>query len=344
MLVFLQIVGGIVVFIILVVLLFYVYFRIKMGKYYGMDAANELCPLHIHLNEDLAPEWVQKKAAKKIADELLELGFVRGKTYSIYEMNDYEMNSFFKPPFTAVMYNHPVAGNWVDIVAETDDGKMITLSNAPMGDSINMRPGNEKHFIPDDSPSGLFEKIQQSLQGRHCIELDAVQFREYFENEYKKDMLWRHRNGGASLEEFVDTAKLAGKKFSEKNIREAFVEFKENELSQWHEAALREYRERENIAEDDYENIEYGLFIVPAKTDPAAFISYLSQTGFVDYDSQEKLMTAYEDEEDVPALFEKINQALSPELRAKKYAEIDYPIAITIYKISENMLQDYYGK
>jgi len=341
---FLQILGGIVLSIILLIVFFIVFIRLKFGKVSQLDSANQSVPLIIHLNEDPIPDWLENKNARKFEQALHDLGFTDGKAYTVYEMEGYQLKSYFNSPYTAVVYNHEIAGNWLDIVAETTEGYEYTVSNTPMGEAINCRPETERHVIRNTDVSGLFAKIQERVGSQHCINADAGNFRIYFESIYKKDMSWKHRNGGISFEEFVNTARETNKKYSDKIIKEAFIETKENELNQWHEAALEEYKNQMELSDSDFEDIEYYLFIVPMKTDPSAFIGYLNEVEFVSYDNREKLLSIYENEENIPALFDKINDSLSPELRAKKCGEVDYPIAISIYKINSSMKDGYYGK
>ena len=66
---FLQIIGGIFVVIIGLIAAIFIFFKLKFGKY--MNANTDQPPLHIHLNEDISPDWLNKPAAKKVSKELI---------------------------------------------------------------------------------------------------------------------------------------------------------------------------------------------------------------------------------------------------------------------------------
>ena len=114
---FLQVIGSLVLGIIVIMLGIYLYMRIKLGKYANVDSSKDMSPLTIHLNEEIMPDWISKKNAIAIEKELIDLGFIPDKSYTIVEMDGMQLRSYFNTPYTAVMYTHPIAGLWVDMVA-----------------------------------------------------------------------------------------------------------------------------------------------------------------------------------------------------------------------------------
>jgi len=147
-------------------------------------------------------------------------------------------------------------------------------------------------------------------------------------------MLWKNRNGGISLEEFIDTAKATNKKYSDSDINEAFIETKCQELGQWHYAALEEYKNLHKTSHDDFDEVEYNLIIVPSQTNTSAYIDYLYEHAYLTEENSEKFKKIHDKDMDITRLFETINESFSPELRATKLGEVDYPIQISIYKIA----------
>ncbi|MEA3490955.1 MAG: hypothetical protein U9R27_03560 [Campylobacterota bacterium] len=338
MTILLQILGALLLGAVLLILGFYLYIRIKMGKYADMDLEKDLTPLIIHLNEECLPDWVETPKAVAIADELKNLGFIEGKSYIVVEMDGFELKSYHKAPFTAVMYSHPIAGNWIDIMANTKDDYEYTVTNAPMGSEMDIPPNTEKYFLVDDTPSQLFAKIKELVGDKECQEIDIDNFRESFESAYKKEMQWKNKNGGISFEEFIKIAENDPQNYSDDIIDEAFVDAKRKELHKWHNGALEVYREAEGISSEDFYDISYTLLIVPIKTDSTAFIHYLSDIGFITEEKRDKLEKIYEDEESIVELFDKINDSFSPQLRAVEKGKTDYPIDIVIYKMHQDFL------
>jgi len=335
---FLQIVGGFIIAVILLGVAVFIYFKIKFGKYLGADTDQP--PLYIHLNEDIDPDWLNAPAVKKTAKELSELGFTPGKPYFIHEMDGYQLQAFYKAPVVAVMYWHDVAGCWVDMVIEEIDGIEYTASNAPMGGEMSERPECVKAFDAKAKVVDLSNNIEAIIKesNKSFVEVNSENFRSYFESAFKKDIAWKNRKGGISYEEFIATEKEVSFNNSKEVIEEAFIDTKESELHQWHDAALKEYRDKENIEEDDFYDIEHRMLIVPFKSNGKAFIRYLSNYCFVNERQEEPLAKVYGNETDMQKLFNKVNDLLSPDLRASFVMDIDYPLPIKLYKLSDKMV------
>ncbi len=334
---FLQIIGGIFVVIIGLIAAIFIFFKLKFGKY--MNANTDQPPLHIHLNEDISPDWLNKPAAKKVSEELTDAGFVAGKPYLIHEMEGYLLQAFFKKPAVAVMYWHDVAGCWVDVSVEEVDGKEYTASNAPMF-AETPRTECEKKVDKDASVADLCKDMDSIISSseKDFVECNEENFREYFETAFKKDITWKNRNGGVSYAEFKSIENDAPFNVKESVSDEAFVEVKEAELYQWHDAALEEYKSIEGIKDDDFYDIAEKLIIVPFTTNATAFIRYLSNNYFVDEKQEESLIKVFAEESNIDILFNKMNDLLSPDLRASFVMDVEYPLPIRIYKLCDKMV------
>jgi hypothetical protein len=332
---FLQVVGSLALGIIIIIVGLYLYIRIKLGKYANVDSSKDMTPLLIHLNEEIMPKWISKKNAQNIEKELINLGFIPDKAYNVVEIDGMQLRAFFNTPYTAIMYTHPIAGLWVDMVASIEDGKEYTVTNAPMGGEMDTPPNTEKHFLKDLTVSKLYSKLQEVVGSQPVKALDSISFRDYFENAYKREMQWKNKNGGVSFEEFMRVVENDPKKYNEKEIIEAFTETKRKELLKWHDGALEEYKIKENIPENDcYDIFEY-LFIIPSKTDTIGFIRYLGDVYYITDEQAKKFEQKYSETKnlDIRTLFKEINESFSTELRAVKKSNIDYPIDIEIYKM-----------
>lgn len=335
--IFLQVIGSLVVGVVVILLAIYLYIRIKLGKYANIDTSEDLTPLLIHLNEEIDPDWIAKKNAQKIENELIDLGFTPDKTYNVVEMEGMQLKAFFKTPFTAILYTHPVAGLWVDMGAETENGIEYTVSNVPMGGEMDTPPHAKKYWHKEFTPAELYTKLKEVIGSEPIKALDASTFRDYFENVYKKEMQWKNKNGGIGFEEFMRVIENDPKNYKDDEIMEAFHEVKRKELRKWHNGAIEEYKKQESISENDcYDIYDYKL-IVPSKSDPIGFIRYLADVYYLNEEQAKKLENRYSGKEiTIQALFNQINEGFSPELRAVKISTIDYPIDIEIYEMSKD--------
>jgi len=338
----LQFIGGIVVFVLIVILMGYLFFRIKFGKFLHSGIESE--PMILHLTEDLAPSWLEKPEVKNTVAALEGLGFEKGVTYTIYEKPEYLLLSFFKSgTVAAVVYWHDIAGCWIDLVADEEEGLEYTVSNAPYGSEMKSRPECRKYYLKGESPGALVSKLEGVLEslGKQLKPISTDTFRDAFEGAYKKDMAWKHRNGGLSYEEFLSSVdKDSSFKVKDKHKEEAFIEMKQRELDNWREAALEEYRKSEGIKQEDFYELDSTLLVVPFTTDARAFLRYLNDWEFVSDSNLEPYSERFKGDGDIYNVFETINSCLSPDLRAEYLTNVDFPLDQKIYKISSKMAYD----
>ncbi len=334
----LEIIGGTVLVVLTVAALVYFYFRLKFGKYLNTESS-DLEPLTIHINEDISPDWLNLDIPNSLVCELEAIGYLRGNPYSIYEIDGCLLQHLYQGLYSAVVYSHPIAGFWIDVVVEDDCGKQYTFTSAPMGDGLEERPDSEKNFSPKSSANELHSSAQRLVESgtKNFKNLSAVDFRQYFEESYRKDMAWKNRKGGISFKEFQNVEQQAPFRAKKSKIEEAFKQLKLDEINQWHQVALDDYYKENNILEEEWYDLEYKLFIVPFRTHAHAFLEYLVEQNYLKESDASKLQDVYTIDSDIPELFQSINNRFSPELRSNLVKEVAFPLQLGIYKTSERL-------
>ncbi len=333
MLTFLQIVGGVVVTIILLIIAFFAYVRIRYGKM--IDQARQGHePLQVHLNEDFAPDWIEKGEAAKYLEELKQSGFDIGKAYSIVEMEGVMVQSAFKPPLTATLYFHPLAGNWVDISFQSKESdREVDVTNAPLGETIDTRPETRKLYMKDARVPALIRAVVEEVGEEEGKLVNDSNYRDHFEDAYRKDMVWRCRRGGMTFEEFKATADAGDKKYKDSQIREAYVETKLQELHAWHDAALERVNDLDESWLDGIYDRGKAVFMLPAHGEVEAYIQYIADFGVIDEKQAEKLVGAFSGQSDLQMVARRIFESISTELRPRKLRDIDFPIQGELYEV-----------
>ena len=112
----LKIVLGCLIAIILAVgfIVFAIWYHIRQAL---RDACNDNTnPLTIHLNEDLAPEWLDSKDTRKLITEFRDLGFTPGTPYIVPEMSGMSILSLFHDKYLGVVYDLPQTGKFFDLL------------------------------------------------------------------------------------------------------------------------------------------------------------------------------------------------------------------------------------
>lgn len=332
---FLKILGGVVLCVILLVVSFYLYIRFKLGKYYNYTHQRE--PFIVHLTEDVGPEWLEEKCAKQIDQDMVGLGFERGKAYFIPEMQNIELQSYIHGKIVAVLYQHPIAGLWVDMCVEEVGGNEYTVSNAPMGSGLDKRPECIKFFDKKADVGALYQKISEIITNsdKEMIEFSIGDFRHYFEEAYKKEAAWKARKGGISREEFMTIYENdANYKLDDKQIEEAFVESKRLEIHDWADAAIEDYAEKSDKKPDEID--EMGtLIIVPFTTNNESFLRYLEDVELVTEEQLSKLIKKYTGDIHIENLFNEVNELLSPQMRAEFVCDLSFPLPLKLYRKKE---------
>ncbi len=328
----LQIIGGIVLVILAIIMIFYLYLRFVFGKYLHLQPQVE--PLKIHLTEDIEPNWLNHKKAKKITKELQEIGFTQGKAFSIEEIPDMLLVHFYKNHIHAVLYKHRIVGFWVDFSIKVADNDYYYTTNAPLGDEIDMPPNMFKFYDKNASLQQLYNKIEELTKDKEVVYVPVEDFRNYCETIYKEQMSWKVKRGGVSFAEFKKISDgIKRKNFSDKELKEAFLEHKLMDLNSWHVYAIEEFAETLGT-KDNYDEISRLMcdsFIVPFTTYAPAFIEYLTQWGVITEEQGKQLKKRYENETDIYQVFEEINGLFSEENRAIMIAEQDFPLPLKIY-------------
>jgi hypothetical protein len=333
----LQIIGGVVVAVMLLLLVGYLYIRFKFGKFHNAEVQPE--PLAINLVEDIDPDWQNSKAATTLIKQLDALGYRPGTPYAIYEMEGVFLQPFYRTPLAAVVYHHKLAGCWVDIVIDEESGLEYTFSNAPMGAGMGERPECKKFMDPSASLPDLHARAEAiaSKDDTSFRSITESTFREYFESAYKKDMAWKNRKGGITREEFERMAGEASFSTSKKTRGRAFIATKLDEMFRWEEATLSEYQQQNGLSDEAYYALTDRAFIVPFTTDTTAFLEYLETTGFLTESQREKLVGKCARVRDTRKLFQKINKLFPEKLRAEKLCDCTYPLELELYQLSEAM-------
>lgn len=294
-------------------------------------------PYKIHLNEDLNPEWVESEETIEIVERLAQLGFEKGKGYTIKEMEGVQLMPFFHPKegIVSVLYDHPLAGIWIDFHLEYEDNTTLTVSNAPSGGELDNPPYATKIFKKTDNIYELYNTLKEFIEDKPIRYIDQSEFRENMEADYERNMQWRYQKGGVSTEEVKRLALEAGIEMDEADFQEGLKRIKTNELLSWHAECLKTFFRESGMDSSTRDNMEDYLFIVSDLMEPEYFFDYLID--YMDFsDSQyHQFMAMAKDAESSSGLFQKINDSLSKELRAVHAGSVSTPINADIYRAPE---------
>src|SRR5215218_9816372 len=114
------------------------------GTLQGLASATDLSPPRIHLEALAAPSWEDEEAAGELTGPLPGLGFRKVGDYQVREIPGFGLEAWVDPAkaITAVVYEHPAAGVWLDLVTQYEDGSRITYANTGQGRGVDHAPGH----------------------------------------------------------------------------------------------------------------------------------------------------------------------------------------------------------
>ena len=220
---FLAVVGALAILFILAVVAMVVWLRWKVGRMARqivgtMENANgaaakasSVPPFRISLWPFSTSEWDEPGEVEEIAAPLREAQFTEVGTFLV-RPGSLRLAAFCHPRERAfaVVYEHPQAGRWVDLVSYYEDGSSITYTTSP--DTMMDRP--EKKPIHHLDGFGADELLRTFLRERPHKPLRPVspqQFQENFERAYAEDMDWRIARGGPTEDEIRRSVERKGK-------------------------------------------------------------------------------------------------------------------------------------
>jgi len=290
--------------------------------------------IKVYLKVDPAPDWIKTPQPETIIKDFKSIGFTSGKSYIIAELNDLLVHSLFLGNYAAMVVKHPQTSCWAEVCLLREDGKFILATNSPLGEENNSHPDNKIIYNRDASAIGLYNLLK--LETEHCFAtpITEVNFKSVIEQYHRREFCRKNNQGGITIQEFKNNIKNINEKLkiTKKDLRKVFLEMKVDELHQWHEACIFEYRNNTNHKATKFDYMQYEFFIVPNKTISQAYIEYLTDYGVIDKKMKEKLVDALRKKTNIQKIFETINDAISSNQRAQCVGEVEYPLAAKIYQ------------
>jgi len=143
-----------------------------------------------------------KPEAKSAIDSFQRRGFQNAGSFAITEMKNMPVHFLAKPDehAIAVVYEHPQAGVWCDIVCRYQDGRSFTISNARMGGGLERQPGHEMVRAPGLTPAALHLRFQRERMAGSFVSIAPAEIPNVFRQAYEQETAWRKSKGLSQAE------------------------------------------------------------------------------------------------------------------------------------------------
>lgn len=165
------------------------------GKQVGAVALAQQ-PDTITLQRRDASMWKNGPAVSRLVAALRSRGFEDAGVHAVAEMPGLgvQLMALERDGWYAAVYEHPVAGVWIDLASRFQDGSSFTVTTAkPTG--LAPRPGHPVVNAPGLEPDALVEKAQRDRPRKWPRKVSIESAAHDFEEAYAESIAWRKQNG-----------------------------------------------------------------------------------------------------------------------------------------------------
>lgn len=173
---------------------------VKVAEDVGRRAVEQQ-PESIHLSRRGAQSWADASAGQNLATPLFDAGFEDAGNFGVDEMPGVMVRLLAHPGHSlwAVVYEHPRAGHWVELVTRYEDRTSASFTSlAETG--VHSRPGHPTQHLPGVTPQVLLECALAQRPGRALLPVSADQAVRAFEDAYAESIAWRKEHGVAAAD------------------------------------------------------------------------------------------------------------------------------------------------
>ena len=286
-----------------------------------------------------------------------EAKFQSAGTFSTDQINGLIIEGFVHANgYIAVLYDHPQAGVFTDLVAKTQNNHWYVISsNSPQGMASPDNCSKVYLHIPPDEEnlvSRLIEKLAKEKQTNELCKWQPEDFRSTFEKAYNSEMQWRIQRGGVTDEEIFNVAELTGQEKPDDEILElvkdnwkmAIIGHVDEEVK---DACLKTI----SMPPEEWKNKRERLFIIHSYSDPDNIACDVTYNLIEDEEENDKYEEIFEAkvaelksklnrQSNLAEAFESINQELPSEKKYEPLCKLEAPYEATVF-ISPKMSHDY---
>lgn len=171
-----------------------------VGRAIGSAALSKQ-PDAIHLQAANEGAWADADAARHMAEPFHDLGFESAGVYRIPELPGVIAELFANSGdrLYGVVYEHPHAGHWYDVVSRFEDGTSATYTTAqPTG--LDPRPGHPVVNLPGARAQALVARARSEAHGKRPKPATRGNVVTDFETAYAESIAWRKGRGISAQE------------------------------------------------------------------------------------------------------------------------------------------------
>jgi hypothetical protein len=311
------------------------FFRRKLQQVVGeiAEATMAPAPRRVRLQITHDSEWDDPDTATDACLLFRAAGFDEVGTFCSYDIDGLSLAAWVhvEHRLSGVVYEHPQAGIFSDVVAFFEDRGSVTVSNAPDSARMDEPPEHPKIIESSLEVGELIERAQAESAGRELRAISADTFKGDFERAYAEGMDWRNARGGpteeeirriaAEMEEEVDESKV-------EVIRERYAELACEQLS---ESCLDFFMDETLLSVSEWEKVREVVVVIHDLMDGRQVIDAFA--GFIDLPDEvaEDLFNLEPTGTPAREFFRHLNLRIDESMRYRVLGSVAEPIAADVY-------------
>ena len=232
------------------------YFKRKLGSLFNQVAT----PLEVTLEPLKSPSW-RSEQPRQHQSAFLRQGFRHLADYSIPQMPGVQLSVWLQPGDRTwgVIYDHPVAGCWLDILSLFPDDMGCTHTSAPES-GLERYPKSLGRRLPGQAVDEVLA-AHRSERPSQPLDLSALDFVTTFQQRYRQEMEWR-ASKGTSREEIERVASLQGKTYTSEVLDQTFQVERQRNRALLEEALYQNFLETTAMSASEWKKVEDDLLFV----------------------------------------------------------------------------------
>src|SRR5512143_2341819 len=157
--------------------------------------AGDRIPNEIHLEPATMIMWKDEEKWREAYNALEHRGFRHAGNYRVVEIGvDVQFLIHDRECVLACIYNHPVAGVFMDLVTRYQDGSCVTFANRAAS-GLDQHPRLQNRFLGDISPAQLSERALTERPQQPLREIRDKDLPNDFCRVWKEYKEWRNKRG-----------------------------------------------------------------------------------------------------------------------------------------------------
>lgn len=314
MMFFLQLVGAILVSLIILILVVYLYIRWKFRSFFkdlaeglkNMGGVGQIPPFRVKLlrksevfgedPDEYDDLLLNQEEFKSHVDEFASLGFEKIDDYYIEDI-PLSMTALIDRNTSTygVVYDHPIAGVWCDVVRRYEDGSGWTFGTNQ--DPLVDYPVNKTmKFFPNLSLTEVVENFQAEAPAENAVLVSSAEFPKFFERAYAEEMDWRIERGGATEAEIRRIAERDEVECTPEHIQSIQMQWRMAISDFYHERVLRRYRKETDLSRTEWEELDMEGVVVHQQMQAEEILQAFDE----DYSPEMDFEFGEDDEDDDP--------------------------------------------